>query len=214
MEVLDAGIRSLGQAGAQRLSLELAAIHVRCAQETSADNGMARLAHAFDHELHALSVRTTRGIDEAATTIMRRVFAEILDGPPDNAALTRIRRATRRAVEAAESGPPEWDRVLLVTATSGIAVTTGRGAVASLSAVAPRPLDTYLLPPVGVALSAGCYSIWRGGGERAQCRAWLQRAIRVLEVDLGRERARRLDYLREALAVVAADTIDHGVLLA
>jgi hypothetical protein len=145
---------------------------------------------------------------------MRQVFAEILDAPPDDAALARIRRVTRRAVEAADGGRPEWDRILLVTATSGVAVTTGRGVVASLAAVAPRPLADELLPPIGVGLSAGCYSMWRGGDDRKQCRGWLQQAIRVLETDLERERAQRFNQLREALVVVATDTIDHGVLLA
>jgi hypothetical protein len=144
---------------------------------------------------------------------MRLVFAEILDGEPDAAALARIRRATRRAIEDADTAP-EWDRVLLVTATSGIAVTAGRGAVASLAAIRPRPLDEALLPPVGVGLSAGCYAAWRGGGDRKQCRSWLQQAIHVLEGSLERECTTRFDHLRDALSLVAADTIDHGVLLA
>jgi hypothetical protein len=211
--VLDHDIRSRGVAIGRQLAIDLATIHVRCVQETSSDNGCGRLPHVFDRELHALSVRTTAAIEETATEIMRRVFREILDGAPDDAALARIRRATRRALVAADGGAPDWDRILLVTATSGVAVTAGRGAVASLAAVRPRPLDQELLPPIGVALSAGCYSMWRGA-DRAACRAWLHQAIRALEVNLERERAQRFDHLRDALAAVAADTIDHGVLLA
>ncbi len=212
-EVLDRELRSRSVAVGQRLAIDLATIHVRCVQETSGETGCARLPHVFDRELHALSVRTTNAIEVAATEIMRLVFAEILDGEPGAAALARIRRATRRAIEDADSAP-EWDRVLLVTATSGIAVTAGRGAVASLAAIRPRPLDEALLPPVGIGLSAGCYAAWRGGGDRKQCRSWLQQAIHVLEGGLERECTARFDHLRDALSVVAADTIDHGVLLA
>jgi hypothetical protein len=212
-EVLDRELRSRAVAVGQRLAIDLATIHVRCVQESSGENGCTRLPHAFDRELHALSVRTSSAIEAAATAIMRAVFAEILDGEPNAAALARIRGATRRAIESAEGGPT-WDRVLLVTATSGIAVTSGRGAVASLAAVRPRPLDDSLLPPIGVGLSAGCYAAWRSGGERKQCRSWLQQAIHVLEGSLERECTARFDHLREALSLIAADTIDHGVLLA
>lgn len=212
-EVLDRELRSRAVAVGQRLAIDLATIHVRCVQDSSGENGCTRLPHAFDRELHALSVRTSSAIEAAATAIMRAVFAEILDGEPNAAALARIRGATRRAIESAEGGPA-WDRVLLVTATSGIAVTSGRGAVASLAAVRPRPLDDSLLPPIGVGLSAGCYAAWRGGGERKQCRSWLQQAIHVLEGSLERECTGRFDHLREALSLIAADTIDHGVLLA
>jgi hypothetical protein len=214
MDVLEREVRSRGAAVAQQVSADLATIHLLCVQETSSERGCGRLPHVFDRELHALSVRATHAVDEAATAIIRQVFAEILDAVPDEAALARIRRATHRAVEAAESGAPEWDRVLLVTSTSGIAVTAGRGAVASLAAVAPRPLDQELLPPIGVGLSAGCYTAGHKGGDHEKCRAWLQQAIRSLSISLDSELAQRFDHLREALAVVATDTIDHGVLLA
>ncbi len=214
MQVLDRQVRSRGVAVAQRLSIDLATVHVRGVQETGSGSGCARLAHVFDRELHALSVRATGAVEAAATAIMRQVFGEILDGVPDDAALARIRRATRRAVAAAESGKPEWDRILLLTATSGVAVTAGRGAVASLTAVKPRPLDQALVPPIAVGLSAGCYLMWQQRvGDRKECQGWLQQTVRVLEQSLHRELAARFDLLREALTTVATDTIDHGVLL-
>jgi hypothetical protein len=212
-EVLDREIRTCGIAAGQRLAIDLAAIHVRCVQETNSQDGCARLAYVFDRELHALSLRATRSVDEAATAIMRKVFGEILEGPPDQAAVERIRRATRRAVEVAESGTPAWDRALLVTSTAGVAVTAGHGAVASLAAVEQRPIWDELLPPMGVGLSANCYSARHSGSDRSRCRGWLQQTVHTLEIDLGREMAQRFEYLREALAVVAADTVDHGVLL-
>jgi hypothetical protein len=213
-EALDREIRIYGTAAGQRLALDLAAIHARCVQDTNSQDGCARLAYVFDRELHALSLRATRSVDEAATAIMRKVFGEILEGPPDQAAVERIRRATRRAVEVAESGTPAWDRALLVTSTAGVAVTAGHGAVASLAAVEPGPIWDELLPPMGVGLSANCYSARHRGSDRSRCRGWLQQTVHTLEIDLGREMARRFEYLREALAVVAADTVDHGVLLA
>ncbi|MGC9670669.1 hypothetical protein ACNTMW_29505 [Planosporangium sp. 12N6] len=210
--VLEREIRSRRTAAAQRLAIDLAAVHVRCVRETTSEAGCARLASVFDRQLHALSLRATRSVENAATAIMHRVFAEILEVAPDDAALDRIRRATRRAVESADSGAPEWDRVLLVTSTSGVAATTGPGAVAGLAAVAPAAGG--VLPPIGVALSAGCYTARHREGDRRRCRAWLQQTVHTLETELGREVARRFGDLREALVVVATDTLEHGVLLA
>jgi hypothetical protein len=213
-QLLDLEIARLGGGAGEQVAFELTEIHARCVRETNSPGGCARLASLVDRELHALSVRTTRTVDEAATSIMRRVFGEILAGAPDQAAVERIRRATRRAVEVSDSGLPEWDRVLLVTSTAGVAVTEGRGTVASLAAVGPPAVDDQLLPPIGVALSAGCYSVLRGDADGTRCRDWLHKTIQALEADLRREVAERITYLREALAVVAADTVDHGVLLA
>jgi hypothetical protein len=213
-EILDSEIHTHGAAVGERLAVDLAAIHARCVQATASLDGCARLAYLVDRELHALSVRATRSVDAAAMAIMRRTFTEILQSPPDRAALERIRRATRRAVEDAEGGAPDWNRVLLVTSTSGIAVTRGRGAVAGLAAVAPRPIDDELLPPMGVGLSAVCYSARHRDSDRTRCREWLRQATQTLEIDLGRELAQRFGYLRDALAVVALDTVEHGVLLA
>jgi hypothetical protein len=213
-QVLDREIRAHGTAAAQWLAVDLAAIYARCVRQTGSPAGRARLAYVFDRELHALSVRATHAVEQAALAIMRQVFAEILESPPDRAALERIRGATRRAVETAEAGGPDWDRVLLVTATSGIAVTAGPGAAASLAAVAPRPAAEELLPPIGVALSANCYSARHRDSDRRVCRGWLRQSAHTLEADLARELTQRFAYLREALGVVAADTVDHGVLLA
>ncbi|GAA1817626.1 hypothetical protein HC028_21010 [Planosporangium flavigriseum] len=213
-ELLNQEIRAGGINTARYLAMDLEAIQLRCARETDSPEGRARLAYAVDRELHALSVRLTRAVDEVATEIMRKVFGEILEVPPDRAAVERVRGGARRAVEAAERGEPEWDRALLVTATGGVAVSAGGGAVASLSAIEPRPIDAQLLPPVGVGLSATCYSARGHDVDGSRCRGWLAKTMRTLEVDLGCELAQRFEYLHEALAVVAADTVDHGVLLA
>lgn len=213
MHELDRLVRVRGTQLGRRLAIDLATVHVTCVQDTSREHGCQRLAHVFDRELHALSLRATRAVDETADAIIGQVFGLILDGPPDATALARIRRSVRRAVEDAVDAP-EWDRILLVTATSGIAVTAGRGASAGLAAVPPHALDQAVLPPIGIALSAGCYAMWRPGNDRKECRGWLQLAIRALEVGMDKELTRRFEDLRQGIAAVAADTIDHGVLLA
>jgi hypothetical protein len=72
-----------------------------------------------------------------------------------------------------------------------------------------------LLPPFAIGLSAVCYGMWQQKApDRKQCQGWLQQAIRVLEIELQRELTERFAELRQALIVVATDTIDHGVLLA
>jgi len=214
MEELDREIRLRSVAAGQRLAIDLASIHVRCVQQIGSGAGCPRLAYVFDRELHGLSVRTTRAVDAAATAIMRGVFGEILEEPPDDAALARIRRATRRALESPDIRPA-WDRILLVTVTSAIAVTSGHGTVASLAPVRPRPLSELLLPPIAIGLSAGCYLMWQQKApDRKECQGWLQQAVRALETHLQREVVQRFDQLREALVTVAGDTVDHGVLLA
>jgi hypothetical protein len=226
MEVLDKEIRSRGIAAVQRVAIDLAGIHVRCVQQIGSGAGCSRLAYVFDRELHGFSVRTTRTVDALATAVMRDVFSEILESVPGDAALARIRRATRRVIATGpaedpaggDKGPPaapDWDRILLVTATAAVAATAGHGAVASLAPAPPRPLADMLLPPVAIGLSAVCYGMWQQKSpDRKQCQGWLQQAIRVLETDLQRELNERFGLLRDALVVVANDAIDHGVLLA
>ncbi|NJC73696.1 hypothetical protein HC031_28835 [Planosporangium thailandense] len=211
--VLDREIRAFAAEAREWLSGALAAIRLRCAREINRSDGCARLPYVIDRELHALSVRATRTVDDSATAIMRTVFGTILVAPPDGAAVERVRRATRRAILAADGGAPEWDRALLVTSTGGVAVTAGHGAVAGFAAVGSRPAGDELLPPIGAALSANCYGGQPGNTDRGRCRDWLDHTVEALEVELGRELAERFAYLREALAVVAADTVDHGVLL-
>src|SRR5262249_39000608 len=161
------------------LAVDLDTIHARCVYETSGESGCTWLAHMFDRELHALSIRATAALEVAATAVMRLVFGEILESQPDEATLARVRRATRRGGEGAEGGAPQGPRVLLATGPSGTAVPAGWGAAASPAAVPPRPLEEALLPPIGIGLSAGCYAAWRSGdgGDGQVCHGWLQRAI-------------------------------------
>jgi hypothetical protein len=207
-EVLDRETRSRRVSLVQRLAIDLATSHMRCAQEISSGRGCAGLPSALDRELHALSVRLSRALDLAAHDIAGQVFGAVLDAPPSAAVLRRIMAAAGRAMGAVEG------RVVLVTATSGAALLSGRAAMASLSAV--PAVDGAPPPAVGVGLTAGCFLLWqqRAGADKRDCRRWLRRAVQVLEVELERELNQRFADLREALAAVAADTVDHGVLLA
>ncbi len=207
-EILDRETRSRRVSLVQRLAIDLATSHMRCAQEISSGGGCAGLPSALDRELHALSVRLSRALDLAAHDIAGQVFGAVLDAPPSATVLRRIMAAAGRAMGAVEG------RVVLVTATSGAALLSGRAAMASLSAV---PVVEGAPPPaVGVGLTAGCFLLWqqRAGADKRDCRRWLRRAVQVLEVELERELNQRFADLREALAAVAADTVDHGVLLA
>jgi hypothetical protein len=81
--------------------------------------------------------------------------------------------------------------------------------------VADLPGAAPVMAPVGIALSTNCYLIWvqRGPDDRKECRRWLQQALHAVEAELQRELARRYGQLRDALSAIAADAVDHGVLL-
>jgi hypothetical protein len=212
--LLDREARTRRLGTAQRLSVDLATAHTRCVREL-ASGGCPALPHAFDRELHAVSLRATRLLDAAATALVRRVFTAVLDAEPGPAALARIGVAVRRAAEQAGDPDREWDRVLLLTATAGVAVTSGAGVLTGLGAVGERARPA-VLPPLAVALSAGCYHLWQDkpNADRKRCRAWLQQALVAVERELDRELTERFTVLAAAVAAVATDTVDHGVLLA
>jgi hypothetical protein len=212
---LDRDISARQVAVTRQVSIDLATIHVRCVRELGSGRGVSALPAVLDRELHALSVRATRLVDASATAISRRIFGTVLATEPDAALLDRIRRALRRAVDAGRPDGSERERVLLLTATSGVAVSGGPGAAAALAAVPPHPTDE-VLPPVAVGLTATSYQLWqhKTNADKKDSRVWLQQAIRVIEGELERELTHRFTDLREALTAVAGDTVDHGVLLA
>jgi hypothetical protein len=225
-EILDREIRVHRIGAVQRLAIDLATSHVRCVQEIGSGPGCQRLPHAFDRELHALSVRTTRNLDAAAREVTRRVFGAILEATPEagplaaapaagGPVLDRVLAVVRRALAAAGRWSGDDGHILLLTATSGAAVISGPGVFASLAAVPARP-GSLVLGEVGVGLTTGCYLMWqqKTTSDKRDCRRWLQQAVHVVEVELQRELNQRFADLQEALAAVASDTVDHGVLLA
>jgi hypothetical protein len=80
-----------------------------------------------------------------------------------------------------------------------------------------------VLPPVAIGLTTSCYQMWQlkpvpgeapREPDRKDCRRWLQQALRVVEGEFERELGQRYSDLQQALAIIAADAVDHGVLLA
>jgi hypothetical protein len=221
--LLEREIRNRRVALSQRVSIELATIHVRCVQELGSGRGCPELPYVLDRSLHALSVGVSRQLEIDTAAVIERVSTELLDQPPCAAVLSRINGAARRAVDTLHGDDEERDRALLLTTTSAIATLTGSAAVDSLSAVGlPEPPDR-VLPAVSVGLTTSCYLMWQPktsdtasgkGTHKTECRRWLQRSLRVVEGELERELAERYDDLRQALAIIAADAVDHGVLLA
>lgn len=222
-ELLDREIANRRLAAVQRVSIDLATIHVRCVQELGSGKGCPELPHVLDRELHALSVRTTRQLHIDTREAIQTVFTELLDTPPDGVVLARIAAAARRAVDSLREDDRDRDHALLLTATSAVATVAGATAVDNLSAVGGGEPADQVLPALGIALNASCYALWQpktapGGppkpADKKDCRRWLQHALREIEVEVGQELGERYAGLRQALAIVGGDAVDHGVLLA
>lgn len=219
--LLDREIRNRRIAATQQLSIDLATIHVRCVQELGTGQGCPELPYVLDRSLHGLSVRVTRQLEADTAAVIERVFTQLLAQPPTAGVLARITAAARRTVDTLAVDDDARDRALLITTTSAVARLVGPAATDSLSALGrPEPADR-VLPGLGIALNSSCYQLWQPrpavpprATEKKDCRRWLQQALRVVEVEMARELAARFDDLRQALAIIAADAVDHGVLLA
>ena len=221
--LLEREIRNRRVALSQRVSIELATIHVRCVQELGSGRGCPELPYLLDRSLHALSVGVSRQLEIDTAAVIERVFTALLDQPPCPSVLSRINGTARRTVDTLRGDDQERDRALLLTTTSAVATLTGSAGVDSLSAVGlPEPADR-VLSAVSVGLTTSCYLMWQPkasdgaggkGSQKTECRRWLQRSLRVVEGELEREVAQRYDDLQQALAIIAADAVDHGVLLA
>ncbi|MEU7869510.1 hypothetical protein [Dactylosporangium sp. NPDC049140] len=223
-EHLEREIRTRRLAAIERVSIDLATIHVRCVQELGSGKGCPELPRVLDRQLHALSVRSTRQLHTDTREVIGAVFGALLDTPPDEFVLARIAGAARRANDGNRDDGPERDRALLVTTTSGVAALTGTGALDSLSATGAAGDDPVrVLSALGIGLNAGSYAMWQprhapGGPpklpDKKDCRRWLQHALREIEVELGHELSERYAELRQTLSIIAGDAVDHGVLLA
>lgn len=222
-DLLEREITARRVAAVQRVSIDLATIHVRCVQELGSGKGCPELPHVLDRELHALSVRTTRQLHADTHEVIGAVFTELLDAEPDATVLARVAAAARRAVDSLRDDDRDRNHALLLTATSAVATVAGATAVDNLSAVGgPEPAD-QVLPSLGIALNASCYALWQpkiapGGppkhADKKDCRRWLQHALREIEVEMGHELGERYAALRQALVIIGGDAVDHGVLLA
>jgi hypothetical protein len=216
--LLDREIRNRRVAATQRVSIDLATIHVRCVQELGSGQGCPELPYVLDRALHATSVRASRQLEDDTAAVIEQVFTLLLDKPPSAPVLRRVLASARRTVETLQGEERERDRALLITATSAVATLTGSAAIDSLSAVALPDSPERVLPAIAVGLTASSYQLWQPKAsklpEKKDCRRWLQQALRAVEVEVGRELARHYGDLQQALAIIAADAVDHGVLLA
>ncbi|NJP32114.1 hypothetical protein HCJ94_09020 [Micromonospora sp. HSS6-12] len=211
---LDRRARSAARRIRQHLALELANIHLRVVQEIVFGVGCAGLPHLLDREMEALSLLATAQCDQAVRTMVDEAAGRVFGAPLAPGVRRRIANAVRWGVADHRSGE-ELDRVLLVTSTGGVAGLTGAGAIDALTGY-PGGLRDEVLPPVAVALSGGCWQHWRspGNDDPNAARAWAQRALREVELELTREVTRRFEVIRLSLDAVLSDAVDHGILLA
>lgn len=213
-ERLDGRTRACAQRIRQHLALELANIHLRVVQEIVFGVGCAGLPQLLDREMEALSLLATAQCDEAAGGILDETAARVFGAPLAEGVRGRIAQAVRWGLADYPTGQ-ELDKVLLVTSTAGVAGLAGGGAFEALAGL-PGAARDEMLPPVGVALSGGCWQHWRlpGNNDPNAARSWAQRALREVELELTREVSRRFEGIRLSLGAVLADAVDHGILLA
>ncbi|SBT52658.1 P-loop NTPase family protein [Micromonospora auratinigra] len=213
-ERLDRQARSCAQRIRQHLALELANIHLRVVQEIVFGVGCAGLPQLLDRETEALSLLATAQCDEAARGLLDEAAARVFGAPLAEGVRGRIAHAVRWGL-ADQTAGHELDRVLLVTSTAGVAGLAGGGALDALSGF-PGAVRDEVLPPVGVALSGGCWQHWRspGNNDPNAARSWAQRALREIELELSREVSRRFEVIRLSLGSVLTDAVEHGILLA
>lgn len=214
VERLDRRTRACAQRIRQHLALELANIHLRVVQEIVFGVGCAGLPQLLDREMEALSLLATAQCDEAARSVVDETAARAFGAPLAEGVRRRITHAVRWGLADYPAGR-ELDKVLLVTSTAGVAGLAGGGAFEALAGFPGADRDE-VLPPVGVALSGGCWQHWRlpGNDDPNGARSWAQRALREVELELSREVSRRFEVIRLSLGAVLADAVDHGILLA
>ncbi|MEU4569064.1 hypothetical protein [Micromonospora sp. NPDC023956] len=197
----------------QHLGLELAHVHLRGVREIVFGAGCAGLPRVLDREMHALSLLATVECDRAVDRMVRDAGTVVFGAPPDDATYRRICAAVRAGLTGQRTDR-NLERVLLVTDAGDLADVTGAGALAALDGHPGAP-RTAVLPPVAVALAGACYLyFWGlGGTDPGGARSWLQRMLRELDRELQREVSRRVEAVRQALGVVLAEAVDHGILL-
>ncbi|WBB56763.1 hypothetical protein [Verrucosispora sp. WMMD573] len=213
-EQLDRQARTAARRIRQHLALELANMHMRLVQEIVFGVGCAGLPQLLDREMAALSLLATAQCDHHAGELVEDAAGRLFGSPLPQGIRRRIDTAVRWSLVDDPTGQ-ELERAFLVTSTAGVASLTGAAAIDMLS-VYPAPPRTAVLPPVAVALSGGCWQHWRspGNNDPSAARAWAQRALREIELELSREVARRFEAVRLSLGTVLSDAAEHGILLA
>ncbi len=213
--VLERAVHTHRQRAGQRVSIEVARIHLRCAQLVT-DRGCAALPAALDAELHGLSALATRGVQAGAIDALVSVLSQVLEHLPEPGVLRRVVRAIRGHTHGAEA---EIDRALMVITTADVAEVVGAGALAGMSAYRPvhgaigdPGVLPHIAPPIGLGLTAGCFPLWTDGADPRRCLQWLQRVLRAVDVVLQREVDGRFADLELAVGDLMAAGIGTGVL--
>ncbi|MGC5050429.1 hypothetical protein ACLQ2S_03080 [Micromonospora sp. DT48] len=213
-EQLDRQVRTAARRIRQHLALELANMHMRVVQEIVFGVGCAGLPQLLDREMAALSLLATAQCDHHAGELVDEAAGRLFGTPLPEGVRRRIDKAVRWGL-VDEANAQELARAFLVTNSAGVASLNGAEAIDMLSAYPGAPRSA-VLPPVAVALSGGCWQHWRapGNNDPSAARAWAQRALREIELELSREVARRFEALRVSLSAVLSDAAEHGILLA
>ncbi|WP_232521509.1 hypothetical protein [Micromonospora phaseoli] len=213
-EQLDRRTRLAAQRIRQHLALELAKMHLRLVQEIVFGVGCAGLPELLDREMTALSLLATAQCDHDVRELVDDIAGRLFGAPLPEGVHRRIQQAVRWSMTDHTTGQ-ELERALLVTSNAGVTSLSGPEAVDMLSAY-PTAARTAVLPPVAVALAGGCWQHWRtpGNNDPSAARAWAQRALREIELELSREIARRFEAIRLSLGTVLSDAAEHGILLA
>ncbi|MDG4792888.1 hypothetical protein [Micromonospora sp. WMMD1082] len=213
-EQLDRQARTAARRIRQHLALELANMHMRVVQEIVFGVGCAGLPPLLDREMAALSLLATAQCDHDARELVDGIAGRLFGTPLPEGVRRRIDKAVRWGLVDDATGQ-KLERALLVTSEAGVTSLAGAEAIDMLS-VYPTPPRMAVLPPVAVALAGGCWQHWRtpGNNDPSAARAWAQRALREIELELSREVARRFEAVRLSLRTVLSDAADRGTLRA
>jgi hypothetical protein len=187
------------------LGVELAGLHLRCAQHLDRTGDPLGLLWLLDTELQALALHTDAVTHQVLTRIVDEVLVALLtDGLPDGAR-TALCAALRNRIPADEVA-----RALLVTPAGGVLIVPGQAAVTALRAY-PAGADQLILPRTGVGLAGEC---WRLPALQNADEAPLpvERAVSELETVLSEEIERRFRVVRRVLEQVVAGAVHAGIL--
>ena len=188
------------------VGVELAGLHLRCAQHLARTGDPHGLLWLFDTELQALALQTDAVTDQVLTRMLDEVLDALFSTGVPEGARTGLRAAVRGRIVADEVA-----RALLVTPAGGVLAVPGRAVVTALRAY---PAEAYplILPCTAVALAAEC---WHQPEPREPDGMPLpvERTVSELEVALAQEVQRRFDVARRTLKRVVTEAVHAGMLV-
>jgi hypothetical protein len=188
-----------------QLGVELAGLHLRCAQHLDRSGDPLGLLWLLDTELQALALHTDAVIHQVLTRIVDEVLVVLFtDGVPDGARAALCAALRNRIVA------DEVARALLVTPAGGVLTVPGQAAVTALRAY-PAEADPLILPRTEVALAGEC---WQPPEPRNADEVPLpvERTISELETALSEEIERRFQVVRRTLKRVVTEAVHAGIL--